>query len=268
MNTNMPPNNMNLRAFISLFNLAKKHKDTKALSSAYELIEAGNMHNESLMHDVRVLAFGTKERIDRPDAEAYYAYTDDEMREATLGIERCAYGDFKETLHVLECAMREIDGPTLQPNTLEKLDYIRVDLFSEEQQEEWRKFYNRAQKCAKEFAAGDDYEVAHKVADLLINELRVYQQQFYGPLVPVMVATYLHTAADGSRRGVSVRATWHDEALCITTSAPFAPRLDIYWTQEKPVESRRQFNPTIFPTEIGGYSLGDIESINLFAYEL
>lgn len=246
-----PPDNCKLRAFLVLVDdfLQKQDKDR---------FEAVSDLSKELIHEddcLKTFVTAVRERIYYPD-EQYRICSDEEFGSIRVDLQKRAYGDFDEAMEALESDLRQVD-PTI------KRDYFATDVFRPElfenssDRRKWSELHSVLMKWRSD--TSKDYT---QEANRAIRLLRVYQQKTYGPLVPVISATYRK-----GNEGYSVSMAWIDTRLCVKTYAPFYESMDDYFIHKKPVRSMQEFNVSMLPHNLDGYVLQDTVTRYLFVYE-
>lgn len=249
-----PISHTELRALLRVVERAYARKDIDALNDAFNL---ANLLPSEYYEDLQTYILGTREWIRYGDEDDYPMYDNADIHEAKETLEMSAYGDFDEAMDALTYDLRGIDR-CRSKDSMQSLVF-RPELFTDEDRQKWKELLDVALDCLHK---PHDSKLERKVEDAVMA-IRSYQQRSFGPLVPTLTATYRR-----DDEGVSVRLTWFDECLYVTTHATFYEALDEYFITTAPIDGLADFTPDCFPKLIGGHTLGGITSINLFRYEL
>jgi len=252
------PDNTLLRAALVMIEKAQSYKDRDLMDSVYEVVYELPVSTQS-GPTLRNYLIGVSERVGKTDG--YFVVDDQTLREDRRTLMTQAYGDFKEALIALDSDLLSID-PTIRGRDVESDIFHPLYFSNDAERHAWRKYRTILEAWQK--SPSTDFT---KEAEETRLNLRAYMQTYFGPLVPVMTATYVHQTEKG-KQGYTVRLIWKEDCLTVTTTAPFYEELDNYFIEQHPVSGMIDFNERALPKEIGGFTLMDVDSLNLFAHEL
>lgn len=255
-----PPNHKTLRAILALINSATERGDIESLRHVSEILY-DNLPALSV-EDNKNLTVLIHGNIDKINNSTYKMFTDKDIEEVSATLQKHAYGDFSEALHLLAQDLRSLD---LTIKRESNSDIFKPDFFTPEEQEVW----SLLRKPLSDFNANPNVEAINS-AKIALDKLRLHQQSFYGPLIPTISASYLKKPEhpEDNTTGVTVVLAYDDPAIIVNTFAPFATELDEYIINKLPLDSDQDFNANMLPKSIGGYNLVDHHSENLFMYEI
>lgn len=261
MSYSIRPNHRKLRALLSAIEKALLHDDRELFEQIIDLVEGEyvSLDNES---DVSIYVRAASERFNSEGGSQYQMYDDETYAAIRHALFAKAYGDFKEALIALHNDLSLVD-PTIRRDDEIQSTIFRPEYFeSNEQRHAWRTYRSVLEK----WQASPKTDYTEEAEDMRLK-LRAYMQAYFGPLVPIMIGTYLRTTEKGSE-GVSVRLIWKDDYLTVQTTAPFYEKLDDFFINKHPIDGIIDFTENAFPKKIGGFTLMSVDCENLFEFEL
>lgn len=255
-----PQNHKTLRAILALINSATGRGDAESLKHVSEILYDNPPALSA--EDNKNLAVLICGNVDKINNSMYRMFTNKDIEEVSATLQKQAYGDFNEALHLLAQDLRSLD---LTIKRESNSDIFKSEFFTPEEQEVW----NLLRKPIGDFEANPTVEAINS-AKIALDKLRLHQQSFYGHLIPTISASYLKEPENpkDNTTGVTVVVAYDDPTIIVNTFAPFAPELDEYIIDKLPLDSDQDFNVSILPKSIGGYNLVDHYSVNLFMYEI
>lgn len=247
----IPPDYSHLRALLRLVQKAIDTQDTEALKE-YELIARGLNVSSDIHTNLRTYLFGSLEQIGGGQS-GYWMYDAESIALSHNTLQRVAFGTFTEAIHDLKLDIQQYS--------------YREERWSDQYNPEYfdsddRKIWDEARTVLDTYD-GTWSDEADDATDDVVRRINVYMQKYYGPLIPIMGAVYRH-----DQHSASVRLAWVDEALQVTTYAPFAEAIEEYFAQAHPITSVDDFKSEVYPEQIAGYKREDVTSASLFRHEL
>lgn len=247
----VPPDYSHLRALLRLVQKAIDAQDMEALKE-YELIARGLDVSSDIHTNLRTYLFGSLEQIGG-EHSGYRMYDAESVALSRDALRRVAFGTFTEAMHDLQNDIQSYHDKNRNVS-----DEYNAQYFEPDDQEIWHDM--RAVLDTYHGAWNDDADDATYDA---VQRIRAYMQKYYGSFIPTMNAVYRC-----NQHSVSVRLAWVDEALQVTTYAPFAEAIEEYFTQAHPITSLDDFKSEVYPKQIAGYKREDVTSASLFRHEL
>lgn len=193
------------------------------------------------------------------EERSYYIYDDETFASLTSELEKIGFGDFDEAMMALEYDLNSLER--YRDASEVRSNIFRPELFNQDDRVIWTELRKIVTEHDYKKRPADDDNCA------AVEQLRTYQQKSFGPLVPVMIATYIDDAS-GKKHGVSVQLSWTNNHLYVQTAAPFAKELDDYFANKASIKTVQDFTEKSLPATIGDYVLSYVSSMDLFEYEL
>lgn len=249
-----PPDHKTLRAFIELIDLGLEQKSEPSLRNIHTVLNgsADVTADEKLLITTTICGYMDLIR----GGDYYNIHSKASVDGARDRLDRAAYGDFNEAMYFLEADLRGLD-PTIPREILS--DIFKPEYFSDDQRRLWHKLRKPVEDYVKN-PTEDVYAEAVETSD----ELRNYQQSFYGPLLPTMSAGYI---SDNGTDGATVQLAYADPVLIVKAAGPLKEGIDVYFA-DHPVQSIEGFVESAVPRRIGGFTLTEIVSSRQFRYEI
>ncbi|MBL8160261.1 hypothetical protein JNJ66_07455 [Candidatus Saccharibacteria bacterium] len=243
-----------LRALLRLIEKGQELQDSQFLRDTSDILD--NLVYENYDNWTTYMS-AIQDRVGNDEEDEMYV-SDEEMSTARQSIDEQIFGDFDEAMITLEQDLRGLPWRDSLDSDAFKPDYFAADD---------RKIWDELREVAKRYIGVRDTDAAEAATEDAIVRLRRYLQKLYGPLIPVMIATY--SKAENVRTvGYSVRLAWLDGKLDITTSAPFCAKFTNYVMKIKPITRPESFTAEHVPQKIDGFELGSVDCYQLFRYEL